>query len=180
MPRILGIRDARAALWDGSGIGQSFTEVRDEAVAGKEAAAASTVAWIASGASWVGGSERGGGWKREGWELSVTKQVSELRTLLTEAQAISRRTDSHEFAIYADVGKEMVEAAFEVFDRLNGRVCVGCRRRCGRAVQEVLDAEETRFEQRYRREGRVIQRGIHGGDVIVCGDACGKRASVSS
>lgn len=51
-------------------MGQSLTEVRDEAVAGKAAAEARTVACIASGARWIGGSEGGGGWKRVGWELS--------------------------------------------------------------------------------------------------------------
>lgn len=61
MPRIRGIKAARDALCDGSGIGQSDTEVSEEAVAGNDAAAAMTVARIASGERSIGGWSVDGG-----------------------------------------------------------------------------------------------------------------------
>lgn len=72
---IRGRRDARSALSLGSGIGVSeVAAVRAEAIDGNAEAYDRTVARSASGERSIGGSSGGGGWKREGWDLSRGRQ----------------------------------------------------------------------------------------------------------
>lgn len=73
----------------------------------------------------------------------------------------ARRTNLHKLAIDADAGEKMVESPLEILEAVDSGVGVQGRRRGGRTVQEVLDAQETRLEQRYGRECRGIQRGVH-------------------
>ena len=62
-----GISATSDALSAGSGTGESVVAaLRADAVDGKDAAQARTVARTASGVSWVGGCDEGWGWKSEG------------------------------------------------------------------------------------------------------------------
>lgn len=55
----------------------------------------------------------------------------------------------------------LIEAVLELGQGGYGRLCWMFCRRHSRAVEDVFDAEEARFQQRDRGQGRLVERVVH-------------------
>lgn len=97
-------------------MGQSETEVRDEAVAGYDDAEAMTVARMASGERSIGGSDGELELNRLGFILS-----SEGQSPPQKHGTLDCHTELYQFGVDLDLAEEVVETAFEGLDILGGR-----------------------------------------------------------
>lgn len=104
-------------------MGQSETEVSEEAVAGNEDAAAMTVARIASGERSIGGSD----WELVSNSLGFVLSVESQRRVIRNMGGLRKHTELHQFAVDLNLPHQIIQAALKRLDIFYGRSVEMCR-----------------------------------------------------